>query len=89
MASEFTMDPAETRAGLSSSDSSAAAQPSSSVGSLWIGGYTTPLVGAILGTRALGEAKTEGRVAVNAATREVSVSTIEGTEEANSAVLTT
>ena len=35
------------------------------------------------------EAKTEGRVAVNAATREVSVTTVEGTEEANSAVLTT
>ena len=89
MASKFTMDPAETRAGLSSSDASAAAQPSSSVGSLWTGGYTTPLVGAILGTRAMGEAKTDGRVAVNAPTREVSVSTVEGTEEANSAVLTT
>ena len=89
MAAKFTMDPAETRAGLSSSDASAAAQPSSSVGSLWIGGYTTPLVGAILGTRAVGEAKADGRVAVNAATREVSVSAVEGTEEANSAVLTT
>ncbi len=89
MASKFTMDPAEARAGLSSSDVSAAAQPSSSVGSLWIGGYTTPLVGAILGTRAVGEAKTEGQVTRNAATREVSVTTVEGTEEANSAVLTT
>jgi hypothetical protein len=56
---------------------------------LWVGGYTTPLVGAILGTRAVGEAKTEGRVAVNAATREASVTTIEGAEEANSSVLTT
>jgi hypothetical protein len=37
----------------------------------------------------MGEAKTDGRVAVNAPTREVSVSTVEGTEEANSAVLTT
>jgi hypothetical protein len=89
MASKFTMDQAETRAGLASSDASAAARPSSSVGSLWIGGYTTPLVGAILGTRAVGEAKTEGRVAVNAATREVSVTTVKGTEEANSAALTT
>ena len=71
-------------AGLSSSDASAAAQPSSSVGSLWIGGYTTPLVGAILGARAVGEAKTEGRVAVNAVSREVSVTTVEGAEAANS-----
>jgi uncharacterized caspase-like protein len=89
MASKFTMDQAETRAGLASSDASAAAQPSSSVGSLWVGGYTTPLVGAIRGAWAVGEAKTVGRVAVNAATREVSVTTVEGSEEANSAVLTT
>ena len=89
MASKFTMDPAETRAGLSSSDASAAAQPGSNVGSLRVGGYTTPLAGAILSSRAVSEAKTEGRVAVNAATREVSVTTAEGTEEANSAVLTT
>jgi hypothetical protein len=89
MAPKFTMNSAETQSGLSNSDASAAAQPASNVGSLWVGGYTTPLVGAILGTRAVGEAKTEGRVAVNAATREVSVSTIEGAEEANSSVLTT
>ena len=72
--------------GLSSSDVSAAAQPSSSVGSLWVGGYTTPLVGAILGARAAEEGKTESRVAVNAMTREASVTTVKGTEEANSAV---
>ena len=41
------MDPAETQSGLSSSDAAAAAQQGSS-GSLWIGGYTTPLVGALL-----------------------------------------
>lgn len=89
MAPKFTLDSAETQSGLSSSDASAAAQPTSSVGSLWVGGYTTPLVGAVLGTRAAGEAKTESRVAVNAVTREASVTTIEGAEEANSSALTT
>jgi hypothetical protein len=35
------------------------------------------------------EAKTEGRVAVNAVTREVSVTTMEGAEAANTGALTT
>ena len=42
------MDPAATQSGLSSSDAAAATQPGSS-GSLWPGGYSTPLMGAILG----------------------------------------
>ena len=89
MAPKFTMDAAETQSGLSSSDAAAAAQQGSSIGSVWIGGYTTPLVGALLGARAVSEAKTEGRVAVNAVSREVSVTTVEGAEAANSGALTT
>lgn len=82
------MDAAETQSGLSSSDAAAAAQPGSS-GSLWPGGYSTPLMGAMLGMEAVSEAKSAGRVVVNAATREVSVATVEGAEAANSGALTT
>lgn len=82
------MDPAATQSGLSSSDAAAATQPGSS-GSLWPGGYSTPLMGAILGIEEVSEAKAAGRAAVNAATGEVSVATVESAEAANSGALTT
>ena len=45
--------------------------------------------GRASGIAAGSEAKAEGRVAVNAVSREVSVTTVEGAEAANSGALTT
>jgi hypothetical protein len=89
MASKFEMDPAGTESGLSSSDASAGTQPGSGLGSLRIGAYTTPLVGAILGTQAVKQATAEVRVVTNAVSREVSVNAVEVTEATNSGALTT
>lgn len=89
MASKFDMDPAGTESGLSSSDASAGTQPGSGMGSLRIGAYSTPLVGAILGTQAVKQASAEGRVVTNAVSREVSVTAVEVAEADNSGALTT
>ena len=89
MASKFEMDPAGTHSGLSSSDAAASTQPGSGAGSLRIGAYTTPLVGAIVGTQAVRQANAQVRVASNVVSREVSVSTVEVAEATNSGGLTT
>ena len=89
MASKFDMDPAGTESGLSSSDASAGAQPGSGMRSVQPGAYTTPLVGAILGTQAVKQASAEGRVVTNTVSREVSVTAVEVAEADNSGALTT
>jgi hypothetical protein len=89
MASKFDMDPAGTESGLSSADASAGTQPGSVSGSLRVGAYSTPLVGAILGTQAVKQASAEGRVVTNAVSREVSVNAVEVAEAGNSGALTT
>ena len=89
MPSKFEMDPAGTESGLSSSDASAAAQPSSGLGSLRVGAYTTPLMGAVLGAQAVRQASAEVRVVTNTVSREFSVATVETTEATNSGALTT
>ena len=89
MASKFDMDPGGTESGLSSSDASAAAQPGLGLGSVRLGAYATPLVGAVLGTQAVRQASAEGRVVTNTVSREFSVATVETTEATNSGALTT
>ncbi len=89
MAAKFTMDAAETEAGLSSGDTALAQQSGSSLKSLCVGGYMTSLVGAALGARTVGEAQADGRAAANTGTREFSISTVQSTEAGNSGVLTT
>ena len=89
MAAKFTMDAAETEAGLSTADTAVAQQSGSRLGSLRIGGYMTSLVGAALGARTVGEAQADGRAAANTGSREFSISTVQSTEAGNSGVLTT
>jgi hypothetical protein len=89
MASKFEMDPAGTRSGLSSSDAAASTQPGLGAESLRSGAYTTPLVGAIVGTQAVRQANAQVRVASNVVSREVSVSAVEVAEATNSGALTT
>ena len=48
MAAKFTMDAADTEAGLSTADAAVAQKSGSSLGSLCVGGYMTSLVGATL-----------------------------------------
>jgi hypothetical protein len=89
MATKFQMDPESTRSGLASADASASAQPTSQMGSLTLGAYTTPLVGAIVGTQAVRQANVEARVVANSVSREVSVAAVEVTEATNAGALTT
>lgn len=89
MAAKFSMDAADTEAGLSSADAAVAQQPGSSLRSLRVGGYMTSLVGATLSARAVKQAQTEGRAAVNAGSREFSVATVETAEAGNSSALST
>ncbi len=89
MAAKFTMDAADTEAGLSTADAAVAQESGSSLGSLCIGGYMTSLVGATLGARAVGEVQTDGRAAANTVSREFSIATVETTEAGNSGMLTT
>ncbi|MGE2817912.1 hypothetical protein ACQI5H_22625 [Mycobacterium heidelbergense] len=89
MAAKFTMDAADTEAGLSSADESVAEQSGSSLGSLCVGGYMTSLVGAALGARAVQVAETEARAAANTGSREFSIMTVQSTEAGNSGVLST
>ncbi|BBC69039.1 hypothetical protein MML61_27735 (plasmid) [Mycobacterium marinum] len=89
MAAKFTMNVAETEAGLSAADAAVAQQSGSNLGSFCIGGYMTSLVGATIGSRALGEAQADGRAAMNTASREVCIATVQTTEAGNSGVLTT
>lgn len=86
---KFQMDPPATRSGLSGADASAAAQPSSSVGGLRVGGYAAALMGAVSGTRTVHQAEAELRVAANVTSRETSVATVEVAEAANSGALST
>jgi len=67
------MDPAGTESGLASSDASASAHPGFGLGSVRVGAYTTPLVGAIFGAQTLREANAEVRVVTNAVSRDFSV----------------
>ncbi|ORB65382.1 hypothetical protein AWC17_00340 [Mycobacterium nebraskense] len=88
-AGRFTMDVAETEAGLSAADAATAQQAGSSVQSLTIGGYTTSLVGAAIGALAVAEAHAAGRAATNTGSREFSIATVQSAEAGNSSVLTT
>lgn len=88
-AGKFTMDVAETEAGLSAADAATAQQAGSNLQSLTIGGYTTSLLGAAAGALALGEAQAEGRAAANTGSREFSIATVQSAEAGNSSVLTT
>lgn len=83
------MDVAETEAGLSSADAATAQQSGSSLQSLTVGGYTTPLLGVAVGARALVEAQAAGRAAANTGSREFSIATVQSAEAGNSSVLTT
>ncbi|MBY0441366.1 MAG: hypothetical protein K2Q25_04415 [Mycobacteriaceae bacterium] len=87
MASEFDMDPAATRSGLSSSDAAASAQPGSIVTQPPAGGYTTPLVDAVQGVLAERRTITQVRATTNAVNREVSVAAVEIAETTNSSAL--
>ena len=89
MAAQFTMDAADTEAGLSAADEAVAQQSGSNLGSLCIGGYMTSLVGAAIGARAVEEDQTEGRAAANTGSREFSIAAVQTTESGNSGVLTT
>jgi len=89
MAAKFTMDAADTEAGLSAADEAVTQRSGSNLGSLCIGGYMTSLVGAAIGARAVEEAQTEGRAAANTGSRDFSIATVETTESGNSGVLTT
>jgi hypothetical protein len=89
MAAKFTMDAADTEAGLSAADGAVAQQSGSNLGSLCIGGYMTSLVGAAISARAVEEAQTEGRAAANTGSREFSIAAVQTTESGNSGVLTT
>ncbi|AFV14860.1 oxidoreductase (plasmid) [Mycobacterium intracellulare subsp. yongonense 05-1390] len=88
-AGKFTMDVAETEAGLSSADAATAQQSGAGLSSLTIGGYMTSLVGAAIGGRAIGEAQAVGRATANTASREFSIATVQTTEAGNSSILTT
>lgn len=84
------MDVAETEAGLSTADGATAQQSGgASLNSLTIGGYTTPLLGAALGARALVDGQATGRAAANAGSREFSITTVQNAEAGNSSILTT
>lgn len=48
-AGKFTMDVAETEAGLSAADAATAQQPSGDLPGLCVGGYMTSLIGAAIG----------------------------------------
>lgn len=85
----FDMDPERTRSGLASADVAGASQPSSSVLSVHVGGYTMPLMAAVMAARRLHQVSSEVQVAHNTARREVSVNTVELAEAANSAALDT
>lgn len=89
MAAKFTMDAADTEAGLSAADEVVGQQSGSNLGSLCIGGYMTSLVGVAIGARAVEEGQTEGRAAANTDSRAFSIATVETTESGNSGVLTT
>ncbi|MCA2311445.1 MULTISPECIES: hypothetical protein [Mycobacterium] len=88
-AGKFTMDVAETEAGLSAADAATAQQPSGDLPGLCVGGYMTSLIGAAIGGRAIGEAQAVGRAAANTASREFSIATVQTTEAGNSSILTT
>lgn len=89
MAAKFTMDAADTEAGLSAADEAVVQRSGSNLGSLCIGGYMTSLVAAAIGARAVEERQTEGRAAANTGSREFSIATVETTESGNSGVLIT
>ena len=89
MAAKFTMDPGDTGANLSTADAEVAQQSGSSLESLAVRGYMTSLVGAVLGARAVKQARTEVRAAANAGTTEFSIATVQTTEAGNTGVLTT
>jgi hypothetical protein len=89
MAGEFTLDASDTEAGLSAADAATAQESGSSLRSLTIGGYTTPLLGAAIGARAVAEAQADGRAAANTGSREFSIATVETAEAGNSSALTT
>ncbi|WP_139808882.1 hypothetical protein [Mycobacterium avium] len=88
-AGKFTMDVAETEAGLSTADAATARQSSASLQGLTVGGYATSLLGAALGARALVDAQATGRAAANTGSREFSITTVQTAEAGNSSVLTT
>lgn len=89
MAAKFTMDVAETEAGLSAADAATAQQAGSNLQSLTVGGYSTPLLGAALDALGVGEAQAAGRAAANAGSREFSIATVQSAEAGNSSILTT
>ncbi|AXO25980.1 MULTISPECIES: hypothetical protein [Mycobacterium] len=89
MAEKFTLDAAEAESGLSTADAATAAQPSSNLPGLCIGGYMTTLLGAVVGGRAIGQAQAEARAVANTTSREFSITTIQTTEADNTSLLTT
>jgi hypothetical protein len=89
MAAKFTMDAAETEAGLSAADAATAQQAGSTLQSLTVGGYGTPLLGAALGALAVEDAQAVGRAAANTGSREFSIATVQTAEAGNSGILTT
>ena len=89
MAAQFTMDAADTEAGLCAADEAVTQRSGSNLGSLCFGGYMTSLVGAAIGARAIEEGQTEGRAAANTGSREFSIAAVQTTESGNSGVLTT
>nr|AEY82407.1 oxidoreductase [Mycobacterium kansasii]AKT73086.1 oxidoreductase [Mycobacterium avium subsp. hominissuis] len=89
MAAKFTLDADEAEAGLSAADAATAKQAGSSLQSLTVGGYGTPLLGAALGALAVGNAQAVGRATANTGSREFSIATVQAAEAGNSSVLTT
>ncbi|GAB4921445.1 hypothetical protein BB736_025090 (plasmid) [Mycobacterium avium subsp. hominissuis] len=89
MAEKFTLDAADAEAGLSTADAATAAQPSSDLPGLCIGGYMTTLLGAVVGGRAMGQAQAEARAVDNTTSREFSITTVQTAEADNTSLLTT
>lgn len=83
------MDASDTEAGLAAADAATGQQSGLSLRGFTIGGYTTPLLGAAIGARAVAEAQAGGRAAANTGSREFSIATVETAEAGNSNALTT
>ncbi|MCV7118142.1 hypothetical protein AWC17_25000 [Mycobacterium nebraskense] len=89
MAEKFTLDAADAEAGLSTADAATASQPSSDLPGLCVGGYMTTLLGAVVGSRAMGQAQAEARAVANTTSREFSITTVQTAEADNTSLLTT
>ena len=89
MAAKFTMDAAETEAGLSIADAATAQQSGSNLGSLYHRRLHDGLAGGGYGCARGGEAQTVGRAAANTGSREFSIATVQSAEAGNSSVLKT